>query len=486
MMSFDWKPPTALTIKSILVFVAVIISAAGYTYIRGAKSIPNFLLQTINPNKSKVVFYSGTTGGLYKNIGEELADKSIRYGIVVEHRTSSGGTENHKQIVASTQPTMGLIQEDEVRDDDFTLKKVKYIIPVYIERFHVLYNIEKFKEITGSDGKFSIQQELDEKSENFLKESVVHAANAPGSTRGYAEVVLREAGWKGQFSDRIIRTFADRVAALEKGEIDILILFGGAPLPALKSKLASDQNRKIRLASIEPTYIRHLRSKYEYNFRIVDFDGLYIKGGKRIMTFGDYAYLAASPDVSNEIIECTLSIFNSIKNMNSFRPLKELPFYETYKSSIANKKFIIFKELLIFIVTTFISSIAIFASVIWILSSIKKAKYIEELIKIEKLISTDLEKKGLEYGYIKALSAIEELQHSLMKEYDSGYIKDKDVSILLKYIEMFRNNIQKEFTFKIASLLITGNKKEEINFSTLLEKACLRLPQYEFLQMLKS
>src|SRR5687767_4183634 len=125
---------TALSIGLVLILASFLCYLLGMLY-------PQFKLFD---GVSKYNFFSGQPGGAYYSIGNAINGKFGNEGHSIINRRTSGGSENGMKLTFEKK-SFGLIQEELINHDDQLQKNVRIVAPLFLERMHIVYRKDIFK-----------------------------------------------------------------------------------------------------------------------------------------------------------------------------------------------------------------------------------------------------------------------------------------------------------------------------------------------------
>lgn len=304
------------------------------------QGIPNKWKQAC---KKDYQFFSGSPGGFYIRIGEQIeahisdmyipnshdsksqtcapdnpsnsTDCDTTSLVTTKNRQTAGGYDNAINVLV-TPKSFGLVQEETLGYNDPMREKLKYIAPLYMERMHILYNTKNSDATTP----IRISSVLREPSKEFFAEARISTGPVGSSGRIMASYILSHINQQLKSQNTKLEINAETYSYTTKeglqklidGEIDIVFSMAGAPLGGVSKVL--EEHKHIKLMSIEPSAVSDINQFHKVNFRATDFKNKYfdIDGDSiKASTLGAYAYLIASPDIKNSE---ALTMLNAIKN----------------------------------------------------------------------------------------------------------------------------------------------------------------------------
>ena len=271
-------------------------------------------------------FFSGSTGGFYIKIGdlvEGQAKKSL--GVRIQSIPSPGAFANSTSVM-HTPLSFGLVQEDTLAQDDFIREHVNFVVPLYMERLHILYRVKKYREsgALGQHGPY-LSISPDVSTLRFFDNAVVSTGPAGSGTKVFASYILEASGVRPK---RLLSMgFSDALEQLKAEEIDVVMTLAGAPLVRVLELLYEKSGRRSAeygLIGIDPALVQVVNARFHLGLRSTSFAHKY-EGWYQTPTVGTYAFLITSKDVPSTITLGVLSILNG-KQEQLLEELKsELP-----------------------------------------------------------------------------------------------------------------------------------------------------------------
>jgi TRAP-type uncharacterized transport system substrate-binding protein len=382
----------------------------------------NFLLNIGRRfTSSRFVFYSGSSGGFYIEIGKNLEDRSKREpSLDIINQGTNGGQDNLELVAASTS-AMGLCQLDTLHapSNESLKERVKEVVPLYAERMHILYNAEQwelFREGWARDnrkvklvtGKGARRLTLFPEDDNTPEAQVARAflstvpvsIGKPGSgTHKFATALRNASGFTGN----VERGFGDAFRELtspnwEKGDVAVVFTIAGAPLPEVKKFLESRRlieddaspSPRVALASIDTGLVQQLITANAFKIKSSDFYQLY-EDVDQVFTFSSDAWMIASKEVPNSSILTSLDLLararadiRSQLGIRAGQPfqLESTSFYEVFKSEHDRQFLDSLREFVIFIFTMISGTAIGLTFFVWLNSSSRKIRFLRTLESI--------------------------------------------------------------------------------------------------------
>lgn len=271
-----------------------------------------------------------------------------------------------------------------------------YVAPLYLEKLHLLYSKEAFKQYITIDSPDSIpliSTISNESTLNFFANSRINTAPVGSGTRVIASYLLAEINkqilGKNLAMRQQIKNTSGGYKQLENGKIDIFFSIAGAPLKEVESLLAAN---KFGLMSIDPSIIASLNEIYGINLRMADFKNKYT-GTSNISTIGTYAFLIASVNIPNlDILELLKVLHDSkeeiknklgLKSVESFQ-LDEFDFLDIFKAEHERTLMKKISDILIFLFSIVVATALVCTILLWIVSVLKQNTYFRKISVILK------------------------------------------------------------------------------------------------------
>jgi len=290
---------------------------------------------SINKGSTEIAFFSGGPGGYYENIGQALDEFAApKSRLSIENQSSNGGSENAEKVFMQSR-AMGLVQEETIHSDDFIRDEIQYLVPLYLERMHVLYRRDVYENIVdgGGDRDLQFATSLGASEAHFLSRARISVGPIGSGTQILSSYIVNSINQQAErheltqeqcesiYKNRInwcaqsqqvttestlegaLKLLADAEPASNR--IDIMFTMAGAPTPMVQQLL---MDQRIAMVSISPALIADLNKSYDINLRMADFRNSRIEesaprylynsdGIEDVSTFGSYAFLIASSDI---------------------------------------------------------------------------------------------------------------------------------------------------------------------------------------------
>ncbi len=368
--------------RNILLIVALIIAIIAYYYtVEFYDPNKNFLSQIWRGIvQESYVFYSGSEGGFYIQIGELLEEVTEKgAGIKVNNKKTSGGFENAINIMNSSS-AFGLLQEDTIHEKDFIRNHIRYIAPLYLERMHILYLRKKFKNM------LPVLSQANEKLKVAFSDAVVSTGPQGSGSKIFASYLLSQC--QINLKTELALGFKDALDKLIDGKIDVVFCIAGAPLFVV-TELLEEHSDKIGLISIAPELFQNMNKNYGLKLRPETFKEIY-PGGEKVSTIGSYAFLIASKDVPNSaILELITILDDSKEKMKGYSQVSSFPLDQfDFRAAFEQEYDSFFMELLanifLFIVSVSVATAGALVFLVRVSSGYKQSKYFRAIVQVYK------------------------------------------------------------------------------------------------------
>ena len=467
-------------------------------------------------NPPTFTFHSGSERLSYYQIGKYLAEnphKSAKVLITANIETK-GGYENAKSVLTSAKPSLGVVQEDILRSNDFIREHLNFAAPLYLERMHIIYNKKKFGEfihsLKGSQplsmsnvGQLFNQPQISSYTHpailRYFAASKISIGPIGSGTRIIGSYIvenineqvkaLEPNGDVVKFGQEILNlNFESGIDRLENDDLDILFIMTGSPCESISDLIVQKADR-FGLISVEPTLTDALNVKHQTNLRSTDFKDRYTTNGKHyydeVSTLGTYAYLVADKKTQYIDLLSVLEILNEAKG-NKAHPLArilngEFDFLEYYRKQSYGRLALSLRSLLVFLVTVCTAYTASFVFLSWFISTRRQEKYLEVLARVvdENLPNNeeyDTKESADSYliplvqrdqtlivnKIIKGLNRLSELRKEISQ--DRG-VDDAHTTFLIGRIDQIVEKLRKNLGIRLNEVIERGDG--EINETTL-------------------
>ena len=284
-----------------------------------------------------------------------------------------------------------------------------------------------------------------------------------------------------------------------KGEdkIDVFFSIAGSPIKDLKS-LLEDEN--FMLISVDPSFVSELNKKNGLNLRLTDFKSRQGKGSGKgiynnssnVSALGSYAWLISSKDIPNKDILDVLKLMKDhsdliannlgVENISiQHSPLKEMNFYDLYKTKYDRGSISEWKTILIFLSTFFVSFVSVFSFLLYVLSFRKQSKYFHRIVDVINAsfpANTELDSNEYIVGNVpvdidlpfqrprvldKQTKIIDQviigiqqiliLTKSINDDFQSGSLTNNNYTFLMNKIEYTRNKLQRHLGRRLNEII---------------------------------
>ena len=507
--------------RYVFVGLALVMSIIGYYFVVDAldsRSNFNFFgdLKRLF-GREQYTFYSGSKGGFYIRMGETLEQRTEEEGNVQFKNVSTRGAIDNARRVSSHPKSFGLVQEDTLAKDDFLREHLRFVTPLYLERMHIIYDTESYKRIitqrraeewkkqnatgdsrasnestssdsTASNDESSIKQVdpralltlgprtgADDDVHYFFEHAKISMGPVGSGSRLFAKYLLSHCGIdtsKAQslsFKEALARMNAD---ATDEIKVDIVFTIAGAPLDEVKAKLLSDGRRRFKLMSIDPSTVPALNQKYNLRLHNASFKDKY-QQGEAISTFGSWAFLIASKDVSDAAVsEALMELEKSKQDIQRVMgidddaafQLSEFNFYETAKSNAVGFRMRFLRNFIVFVTFITLSTIAITTFFSWLISGFIKVWFYRQLTAVYRSLPENArltesngvpspviyaDQKEIISDLVKGMSQLLTLAARVRSAYNDGELRIGHYSFLLDNVESLRAIFQRNMAQRL-------------------------------------
>lgn len=331
-------------------------------------------------SENSIRLATGSTRGIYYQIGQGIAEIARSVGIEIMPLTSQGSVENLKWLEQGD-AELAIVQSDALFKaihglQPLTLKyqNIMGLAVLYVEAVHVLVrnpiNIKKIEDLRGKR---------------------ICIGPAGSGTAGNALALLEAAGITSNEFQLINQSIDESLTALRLGTVDVVFFTSGFPSPLIAEFLES---KSVYLFEPNPEVYERLVNIYPY-YRIVDIpSGTYATQEGDVTYLGVTAILVCRRDLSDEVAGKLLkAIFSYPQQLKKFFKndviLNLVPVHEEIVPiKIAAKVFytnnwVYFKNKLLIIINYFVIFIIILGIIFIILRFRKKVFFKNhEFIKI--------------------------------------------------------------------------------------------------------
>lgn len=468
--------------RTFIMFISISLAVSVYTFIVDFYDPDSNILLSINIFPKKHEFFSGSPGGFYISVGNEIRNELGKnsHSINLINHTSAGGYENAINVLV-TPKSFGLVQEETIKGSDFIREHVNYVTPLYMERMHILYRVDKLGMFSEKSKNLDIKisSQLNKDTRKFFLNSKISTGPVGSSGRIIASYILDYVNNELKVIDKeenqsktVAYTTKQGLSELVKkdGDIDLVFLIAGAPVNSVREAL---QDENIRLMSIEPSVVASLNKDYDLNFRMSDFKKKYtdVDGDKNkdISTLGSYAFLIASKDVKSSDIMELIGALHDIKgdikrkilfpdNANEQFQLDEFDFFKSFKAENSRTFYSIVKDILLFIVSVTATTALVVTFLVWTISGIKQNYYFQQIyISVDNHIPRPL---GLDdnkghfpvpitkanlteevTGLIRGIDRLMIITKNLHRDYQTGGITDTHYIFLISNLTLAKEEL---------------------------------------------
>ena len=271
-------------------------------------------------------FYTGTTGGEYNRIGEELtARKSpITFQHVPRNATSGDQDQEHRRagnmtMVLNETNAIAIVQQDELERAGIQ-DEVRTVTPLYGEKMHILYRLEDRDLLSAGTNVLPVlSRECPEALRSFLGKARIHMASGDSRKGSYlsdlvflmCQVDVKQPRYGTAIGDAIEDLVGSSWGDESPNGIDVACIIAGSPLADLSSHL--EIGGKLGLISIDPGTVSELNQTFGTRYQPTTFNGKYDSRFDRVRTLEVPAILVTSLDVPEPVILETSRLLDEIK-----------------------------------------------------------------------------------------------------------------------------------------------------------------------------
>ncbi|MEM6718161.1 MAG: hypothetical protein AAF611_02495 [Bacteroidota bacterium] len=518
------KGKIGLTWKSFLLIISLIVSIGLYLIIINTVEPNSNILRSMRrivqtPNYK---FFSGGEKGVYytivSTIQSGIRDENLSFEI--ENKQTSGGSENAIEVL-TTPGSFGLVQEETIKKEDFIRDELNYIAPLYIERMHIILRIDKnnkYAKLFSYENPPVLSSNTDDAVLELFANSKISTGPVGSGSIVIASYILSELNQ--QIKDKNIDEtqeiynlttkeglYTIQQAYEGENKIDILFTIAGAPIKDVKALLQDDN---FMLISVDPSFVSELNIKNDLNLRLTDFKsaedeafgkGIY-KNSANVSALGSYAWLISSKDIPNKDILDVLRLMKEysdiiatnlgVENTNSqHSPLKEMNFYDLYKTKYDRGSLSEWRTILIFFSTFIISFVSVFSFLLYILSFRKQSKYFHKIVDVINAYfpaNTELDSNEYIVGNVpedidlpfqrprvldKQTKIIDQiiigiqqillLTKSINDDFQGGSLTNSNYTFLMNKIEDTRNKLRKHLGRRLNEIIERDTTYKNVN-----------------------
>lgn len=484
-----------LKLRNVILILGILFSLVMYYLIADYYTPFKNVLNYWDATDEVYTFFSGSKGGFYHEIGEDLnklntsKDEFEHSNIRIEVTDkTSGGLDNAIQVL-SKRKSFGLIQESTLSSNDELRDKINYVSPLYMERLHIICKRSLFDEKDLKGASKELSPDNTELTRLLFKDRSISIGEVGSGTRVVSSYLLdvleAEPGEINSYSQR------DGLEALKNDEIEVFIVIVGAPLNIYSDILHEDSD--YQLIGISPTLTLEINDKFSTNYRVSNFKKKY-KSYEDINTLGSYCYLISSKDVDERIniemlrriafIAEPLQERLEIEDSEEIKfQLEEIDFRSGVDSRETDINMEMYKSIGLFIISLLFSTFFAVWLLIWIFSSIKMARYFRLITRVYKdyypeAASIDKYSSSVYLGnlpthgsnqineLIKGIDSLRRLKKDVRADYDTGGISESHFRNLLSSTQI----ALEEFRSALARAITNDVKQNNKNKSYLTNK----------------
>ena len=442
-------PLTAImTVGIVIIFIFLLYYCLGKIY-------PDLkLFDNLLPKKAiKYHFYTGYPAGTYHTIGKNVEGEFTRNGDSIINDTTKGGYENAMKVIIQKN-SFGLIQEEMINQNDLLRKNVRFITPLFLERMHIIYRKDLFK---NCGDQVQLSAVTDTKILRCISDSVkiVNPGPVGSGTRILASYVLTLIGEQIKGTLETFPKYKQNDLSFRKAYnnmlrddcnkdslIDILFYVAADPVLPIKKLLDS---KKYCLMSIDPSLVIRLNKEFNLNLQIADFKNKYEQTNK-ISTIGTLAYLIGSKTIRDDAVVSLLHKIEKSKaaihweligdSTKDNLPLKEFGFFNSFSDAYSESQKFHWKELAAFVFSVVTLFFPIFRSVNTIKAVLKSwsiNKQIDDAVRL--LEKTGRENMGL--ARTQVFETLSILKEKLIDLYGDGILPEGNFNALMKRVLLY-------------------------------------------------
>lgn len=435
--------------RPIILIVSFIAALVIYDQIVDIKD--NVLRQTFHQfTGEEYLFQAGSRKGTYYKIGEKLHELANEDEQSLELIVNGGSSEILDKLLQNSY-SFGLVQEDVLAKAEISQKAVRIIAPLYAERLHVLYRIDRWKQILGFEPSepnklIRTKEHLDPNIKKLLMTSKVRLATSEPKTGNVplATHILEICGITPL--KPVYKSFAETFEGLletdlnQSKAVDVAFIVAGAPVSAIENELRKKgSERKIGIISIDSEVLQKLNLVTGLDYRLSRFMNIYHSDFNNVTTISSRAMLLASNNISDSAIGKMADLINKeIASTTGIPALKEFDFINRIKFSSSSTVSEKLRAGGVFVLIIALIFLALSIFLTWAISSYKRVNYSQEITKIYrdklpshiKLTKNNLIPKPVIEGnnqeiiteIVQGISDLLKLVITLREDYDSGGI----------------------------------------------------------------
>lgn len=470
---------------------SLIIAVAGYYYVVNHvyKEDNDFLTSVFKKLccSEEYKFYGGNKNGgdysTYFNIGKALEFESTYENFKINPVYGENNALGNAFGVLNSSKSFGLIQSDTYLQANFlkNTDRIRFISDVYMERLHILIKSDSAQE---ENGRFFLSNgDVSDKLIKAFENGRVMTGGPNSSARNYTYMILnaiKDLSEKKNLSNEYIKygSIKEIFEFMEDNDPKNNEIYVGIFTLGYNEKvndLLEDEHYS--LIGIDPFITNEINKNYGQDLIVTYFDNIYRKGTS-LPSFGVYARLIASADITDSDISNFLKVFSRVGKKKSdleriFQnpeiTLSELSKY--YKRSAEKQMLSLFESFLVFITSVIVSTFLIMNFIMWFASNYRKANYYRRMIKdynavldiSEVYIGIEAKVENL-YSGLKNLG---QLAYDIRKDFESGGMMNSDHEYLMtnldKIYDFYRERLSQRFNDLIEK--ISGESSKEPKYT---------------------
>lgn len=268
-------------------------------------------------------FYTGTTGGEYKRVGESLMRQETDFSIQAvprkashELRENETRREGNLKMVLNKRDALAIVSKDKLERAEIG-NQVRVVAPLYGEKMHVLFRLGDFELQKGGPLPTLSANPTPELKE-FFRNARVYMASGESRKGSYvSDLVMLSCGLDAKkliygpsIGDAVTGLWNSKLGGPNEEGIDVAFIIAGSPLAELTPYLKTDL--RLGLMSIDPEVVTSMNTTFGTRYSPTTFNDKYDDWFDRVWTLETPAMLVASTDVSGEVLLEVSRLLNEI------------------------------------------------------------------------------------------------------------------------------------------------------------------------------
>ncbi len=345
----------------------------------------------------KVRLFAGEKDGIYHALATSVlrdAEDLLEPVGDAPFGATSGGFENAVKVMA-TAKSVGFLQEDTLRKDDIIRSNVRFVVPLYLERMHIIYNRQRLlahaaeSETLTDDEKpvllaaienNEVSVEMPEFRKIFSHSTI--SSGQPGSgTQVFSSFLFNLLDISAR--NDLGLPLPEAVDALTQPGSPCGIVFYMAGLPVDRVKNALDKSPELGLINIRPATVELINREFGRSLRPTTFEDRYGSEWESTTTFGSYAYLICSRDLPDASLREFLEQLEAIRKADPEKDyLNEHAFFAAFDKEHSGKWHDRVRAWVLFLTSVAATSAAVMAFLVWFISGWKNARLLQNITDI--------------------------------------------------------------------------------------------------------